>query len=181
MNNEIFTLINSQAGDNNYLDGVMVFSAHYLIYILFAAAASCIVYLMVKKQWKEIALFFITLALAFGLSLIAAKLFISDRPFVDNSVTQLIPHAANQSFPSDHTTAAIAIALATIAFTRFKKTGWLFLATALLIGFSRIFTGVHYPFDIAGGIAVGFIATVVVSFVLRRFDKTKSPVVTTDD
>lgn len=140
----------------------MVFSAHYLIYIMFAVTAVCIGYLTIKKQWREVMLFSLTLVVSFTILSIASKLFISDRPFVDSTVTQLIAHAANQSFPSDHTAGSMTIALALLAFTRFKKIGWVFVLIASLIGFSRIFAGVHYPFDILGGIATALLGTLIV-------------------
>jgi membrane-associated phospholipid phosphatase len=40
-------------------------------------------------------------------------------------------------------------------FTRFKKIGGATLAAAVLIGFARIFVGIHYPVDILGGLLTG--------------------------
>lgn len=63
------------------------------------------------------------------------------------------------SFPSSHASNHMALALfLTLALgpkERFLK--WLLLFWALLVGFSQIYVGVHYPFDILGGFIWGAI------------------------
>lgn len=183
MNTDLFLYINSWTGKNAFVDNAMMFSAQWLIYILFLASAICVAYLVYKRQWREVILAGITLVLSFVILLVLSKLFISDRPFVDHSITQLLPHVANQSFPSDHATASFTIALAILVFTRFKKTGWILLAVAGLIGFARVYTGVHYPIDVIGGLATalaGVCLTLVIAKFLRKNQliqfKTKSDI-----
>ena len=153
MSTDLFLIINSWVGKSSFLDSLMIFSADKLIYVLFMAAAFCVAYLVYKRQWRSISLISIALITSFMIRFVLSKLFISDRPFVDHTITQLLPHAANQSFPSDHATAAFAVALAILVLTCFKKTGWILLIMASIVGFARVFTGVHYPFDVIGGLA----------------------------
>lgn len=98
---------------------------------------------------------------------LAAHLYVDHRPFTDYKLTQLISHAAGKSFPSDHTTATTAIALGLLFFTKFKKIGVLLLAVAFIIGFARIFTGVHYPIDILGGLMAG-LAGAILTLVINK-------------
>jgi undecaprenyl-diphosphatase len=97
--------------------------------------------------------------LSAGLGLAAAKV-ISElvdraRPFVadPNSVHLFSGHAADPGFPSDHATAAFAIAVAILL----RKRGWgiapLIAASVLSIG--RVALGVHYPSDVLWGAALG--------------------------
>jgi membrane-associated phospholipid phosphatase len=75
------------------------------------------------------------------------------------------------SFPSGHTTEAFASATAlTFLFPKWRIALPIFL-WASLVAFSRIFLGVHYPFDILGGIAIGTTASYTMHFLFR--DKTK--------
>jgi undecaprenyl-diphosphatase len=77
------------------------------------------------------------------------------RPFVadPHGVHLFTPHAADPGFPSDHATAAFAIAVAILL----RRRGWgiaaLVAATVLAIG--RVALGVHYPSDVLAGAALG--------------------------
>lgn len=90
------------------------------------------------------------------------------RPFVTFTDIQiLIPTPSEFSFPSGHTSSSFAAAS---VFYRFlpKKAGIPAIVLAGLIGFSRLYVGVHYPTDvIAGvimGILLGFMAWFLVEF-----------------
>ncbi|MGY4384513.1 membrane-associated phospholipid phosphatase [Pedobacter sp. UYP24] len=66
-------------------------------------------------------------------------------------------HTGNNSFPSGHTTSAFA--LATVLASHFRKpiqAALLFLG-ALLVGYSRIYTGEHFPLDVYTGIWIGIL------------------------
>src|SRR5699024_9565960 len=154
MNQQLLLTINSWAGNYSLLDSAMVFCAQQLIYGVFLGAAIWLAWALRRRHFRAFFGFIASLALSFMLALVISHLYIEPRPFVTHHVLQLIPHAPDQAFPSDHTLAAGAIAFAFLFFTRLKKFGWLLLAIAALIGFSRIFTGVHYPGDIIGAIAI---------------------------
>ena len=53
--------------------------------------------------------------------------------------------------------------------------GWGLLAWALLIGFSRIHLGVHYPGDVLGGFVVGWGIGALMLAVARRWSGTLAP------
>ena len=162
MNQQLLLLINSWAGDSAALDATMVFCAQQLIYVVFAIAALWGLYALKQRELKPLTCFLASLAVSFVLALIISHLYIEHRPFVTYQLVQLIPHEANQAFPSDHTLAASAIAFGFMFFTRLKKLGALLLAIAILIGFSRVFTGVHYPGDIAGAIVIALIGATLI-------------------
>ncbi|HEY0317500.1 MAG TPA: phosphatase PAP2 family protein [Solirubrobacterales bacterium] len=83
------------------------------------------------------------------------------RPFVadPHGVHLFAGHAADPGFPSDHATAAFAIAVAILL----RKRGWgivaLVAATVLSVG--RVALGVHYPSDVLAGAALGAAAALL--------------------
>ncbi|MET9824521.1 phosphatase PAP2 family protein [Streptomyces sp. NPDC006349] len=63
------------------------------------------------------------------------------------------PPTGDWSFPSNHATIAGASAVALVLVRR--AIVWLTVPLALLMAFSRVFVGVHYPHDVAAGLLLG--------------------------
>lgn len=85
------------------------------------------------------------------------------RPFVylpASMVHQLIPHANDSSFPSDHAAGSFAFAIG--LFYAGSRSGWWALLLAAAIAVARVFVGVHWPTDVLAGAAVGLLSGVVV-------------------
>ena len=87
------------------------------------------------------------------------------RPFITlDSVRLLVVENDPYSFPSGHTgnIFAYVIALGLCWKINIKnksiKLVWLLVPLAFIIGFSRIYIGVHYPFDVIVGSIIGIIA-----------------------
>jgi undecaprenyl-diphosphatase len=99
-------------------------------------------------------------AVALALGQVLSHLFVEQRPFVTHPrlVHALVPHAPDSSFPSDHATAAFAIATAIWLRRRLVGAVALVLAAALAVG--RVAVGVHYPGDVAVGAALGTVVAV---------------------
>lgn len=90
-------------------------------------------------------------------NLILKNLFARVRPCdVNEAVVLLIPRPDDFSFPSGHTAASFA----SVAALYFSGAGKLWkgaLILAVLIAVSRLYLYVHYPTDVLGGMAVGWI------------------------
>ena len=84
-----------------------------------------------------------------------------DRPFITHPSAHVFgPHKTDPSFPSDHSTAALAIATAVLLLD--PVAGVLFLVLAVLIAAGRVIVGEHYPGDVLGSTVVGVLAAVIV-------------------
>lgn len=161
INAETLLTINNWAGQSAWLDAVMVFCAVWLIFLLFAVAGVLVLRAAWRQQWWHVGFFLATLAVAFILLQFVSMLYDNNRPFVDYDLTQLVAHEAGRSFASNHTAAAFATAIGTMLFLSWRI-GVPLVFVATLIGFARVFAGIHYPVDIAGGILVAIIAGVAV-------------------
>jgi undecaprenyl-diphosphatase len=97
-------------------------------------------------------------ALALGVGLVLAHVVNEPRPFVTHPhvVHALIGHKPDASFPSDHATAAFAIAAA--IWFRMRAVGAIALVLAAALAVGRVAVGVHYPLDVAAGAALGTLA-----------------------
>ena len=71
------------------------------------------------------------------------------------------------SFPSGHSTCSMAASLALLARLP-KKAGIPLLNLALLICFSRLYAGVHYPTDVLAGILIGSAAAAIALCLVRQ-------------
>jgi len=64
-----------------------------------------------------------------------------------------------RSFPSAHTINTISVALVVACF--YRGWGWLAFVPALLVGYSRIYTGSHWPSDVAVSLFLGLGSTLL--------------------
>ena len=78
------------------------------------------------------------------------------------------PHEDEYSFPSGHTTATTAVAMAGFLYGK-KKWSWIGLLAVLVIGFCRIYLVVHYASDVLAGIVVGSIAGLIAGLIVKIF------------
>jgi undecaprenyl-diphosphatase len=94
-------------------------------------------------------------ALALGAAQVISHLWERPRPYVAHAHAAhlFIPASHDPSFPSDHATAAFAIAVA--LFLRHRKIGVLALVMATVVSVARVAVGTHYPGDVAGGALLG--------------------------
>lgn len=70
------------------------------------------------------------------------------------------------SFPSGHTLSSFCAASACFAYH--KKAGAACGVLALLIGFSRLYVGVHYPSDVLGGMILGIVLGFVSAYFVNK-------------
>ena len=83
------------------------------------------------------------------------------RPFeFSNLIQPLVERPDSFSFPSGHTVTSFAVAL--ILLRGDKRIGIPAVIFAALIGFSRMYLGVHYPTDIIAGFLLAFAISTIV-------------------
>lgn len=129
-----------------------------------------ILYFINGDKGKRIALLgIISVALVSIIVFILKPMIGELRPFLVLPHVNLLTHETGiYSFPSGHTSLAFAIATVLGISYKFQlqnktiKLIYITLPIAALIGFSRIYLGVHYPLDIIGGAIVGISSGLIV-------------------
>ncbi len=131
---------------------------------------SIVLSMLVFKHWKYVVQIITVLLLSSVSNLILKRFIDRARPGIEHLVS-----VETLSYPSGHAMSAMAFyGFVIYLFYRFKmniflKTGIMLLLFLLIvsIGISRIYLGVHFPSDIAGGFIAGFIWVI---FCILMFD-----------
>ncbi len=146
-----------------------IFAAKYLVFIAAVLAAA----VLAVRLWQQPRLSIIywlvaagiVLALSFALALLGGALYKDPRPFTTSHVAPLIPHAADNGFPSDHALLAAAL----VALVALVDLLWTlpFILLAVLIDWARVGAGIHHLIDVVGSSVLVVIATVIAVAVAR--------------
>jgi membrane-associated phospholipid phosphatase len=141
------------------------------------AAAVVAGILAIARRWREAAMF--VLALVVEITVFLSVTFLIGRPRPD--VPRLNSTPSTSSFPSGHTAAAtvftVGVALIVFSCTRNRLARAITVVIAvifpILVGFSRVYRGMHHPTDVMVGAAFGlgclYVAVLAVRTVpLRR-------------
>ena len=91
----------------------------------------------------------------------AKYLFDRARPFIsDTEIAPLVKTPSSSSFPSGHSaTAAAGTLTLSVVYPAFAPA---LLFSGVLVALSRIYLGVHYPFDVLAGLLIGTATAAVV-------------------
>ncbi|MGB9832312.1 MAG: undecaprenyl-diphosphatase [Caldisericum exile] len=155
LNIMLFNAINGLAKTHFDLNAFMIFVTKYLIILI----PIYLTYLLIKKDIKGFLFIGTSVLIAITMGYITKNVYYHPRPFVIGLGIDLVKDDATSSFPSNHTTAMFAFATS-LLFEKRRISGIFALFVALLVGISRIYIGVHFPFDILGGMLFGTTFTI---------------------
>ena len=138
------------------MDTIAVFIAEYLY--LFVLLIGVIFFFLQPRNIKKnmVICSVIVAPLAYIFSRIAGLLYYDPRPFVVGHFIPLIAHVADNGFPSDHVLLTGAVAMVIWFYN--KKLSAVLWVLALLIGWARVYSGIHHVTDIVGSIVLVLIS-----------------------
>lgn len=143
---------------------------------VFILATLCLLFFKKTRKAGLISAFSLILGLIVT-NLLLKNIIARTRPFIDESSVYYIwwkqagsLSQSGFSFPSGHTTAAMAFAFSLFLCFN-KKTSWLYLSIPLVMGFTRIYFMVHYASDVFGAIIVGGLCSTISFFIVKAMEK----------
>jgi undecaprenyl-diphosphatase len=133
-----------------------------------------------KECWRVILALILTIAIGDAFSYRVVKASVErPRPFQSEALKDKViqrKDAHGNSFPSNH--AVNMFGSATILAAAFPAGRYIFYIFAVIIGYSRLYLGVHYPSDVITGAVIGFVIAWIVSrfllIQLKSFTRPKS-------
>ena len=140
-----------------------------------------LIFLLIKKQPYQLVMLLICVILSgIAAQLLKHQVFDNwDRPpyLLKEQVHTVGKYVLNHhSFPSGHSTTVAAI-FTMLAYFR-KQYRWEVLMYAILcpaIAFTRIYLGVHFLGDVVAGLALGFICSIVIIWLIKPFELKSKP------
>jgi len=167
---DLSNLIHSLAGHSAVADTVARFAADDLVYFAIFAVA----WLFLRHPSLRPFLAAVTAAVfAVGLAALIGAVYYVPRPFVVEHFTPLIQHTADASFPSDHLAAMGAVVAA--AWMVARRLALATIAASLVVAFARVYVGVHWVTDVAGGFVLGLVCGAIAWHVLAFADQWALP------
>ena len=173
---QLFLFLNGLHVD--WLDPVMVFITSEMGWLPFYAVL--LFFVFYKYRWKGLwvllgVIVVITLSDQISAS-VFKPIFHRLRPCYDPLIEDLVytpkgKPGGHYGFISSH--AANTFALASFIYMTMKKhyskIGWIMFPWAILVSYSRIYMGVHFPGDIICGAAVGMILGFGIGFLTKKY------------
>jgi undecaprenyl-diphosphatase len=128
----------------------------------------CVLTILRRMPPRSLAMLALALILAAILANQVLKPLVArERPFVTlPQVTVIGGRPDDASFPSGHAAGAFAGAFVLSRFVPGGQIGW--WALAIATAYSRVYLGVHYPLDVAGGALVGLASAAITWELTKR-------------
>ncbi|WP_273795109.1 undecaprenyl-diphosphatase [Brucella intermedia] len=148
----LFLYLNAGASPNAIVAGLAIFITRYLQFLV-------PVYLIAlwlrntNKSRQTVTSIALALLIAVVLNYLIGMIWFRPRPFMAGLGHTLMTHRPNSSFPSKHGI-TFACCAAVLFMVGRMAAGWVAVGCGIVMAWSRIYIGVHYPLDMVGSVIV---------------------------
>jgi undecaprenyl-diphosphatase len=160
-NVELFERVNASATTPHWAVAVAIAIAQWVVWLV-PAWLTLSWFRSDAKGRGELLEVLAVMLLALGFGQVLVMIWPQPRPFMVHLGSQFLAHVPDPGFPSDHVTVLWSAACAVLSTGRFERMAPLWIALGLLVGWSRVFLGVHFPLDVLGALPVAALAALSV-------------------
>lgn len=152
----LFLYLNAGATPNAVVAGFGILITRYLQFLI-------PVYLIAlwlgntNKSRQTVITIALALLIAVTLSYLIGLVWFRPRPFMVGLGHALVAHRPNSSFPSNHGIVFVCCAAVLFMVGR-RAAAWVAVGCGIIIAWSRIYIGVHYPLDMVGSVIVAVVS-----------------------
>ncbi len=163
-NTQLFLLLNAPAVPG----AAALLGARLLAGLPVVLAPGLLVWLWVRRpDHRRAAL--LAVAIGAGAGQLAniglGMLWFAPRPYMAGIGHTLLAHAADNGFPSDHSTLMFALGSGLMLTVAARATGAVVCLLGLGVAWARVYLGVHFPVDVLTGMPVGLAAGMVARWI----------------
>lgn len=153
INQSLFLVINAGSHPPELLLSFAWFSAEVLIYLLAAGLATG--WLRGSNGMQHVLLYAgLVAVVALLINQLIGLAWYHPRPFEVGLGHTYLAHKPETSFPSDHATVFFSVALGLLRWPGFRAWALALIPISLLVAWSRVWLGVHYPLDMLGSLVL---------------------------
>jgi undecaprenyl-diphosphatase len=166
LDNDLFLLLNAGPTPDAAVAGLAIFATKFLVLLIPLFIAGLWFAGGNRNRQTAIALV-VALVIAIVASYAVGLVVFRPRPFMIGLGNALVDHRPNSSFPSNH--GLVFAVCATLLFlVRSKAAAWAATVIGIIVAWSRIYVGVHYPLDMIGAIVIAVPAAMAALWIMDR-------------
>jgi undecaprenyl-diphosphatase len=166
LNRTLFLALNAGVDGSPAIAALAVFAAKYLT--LLVPVLLCALWVRGDRPQRRAALTcLLALLIALAMNQAVGLLAYSPRPFLVGLGHTLLDHRPSSSFPSNHGTVCFTAA-AVLVLSGNWRLAWATAGLGLLVAWSRIYVGIHYPLDMLGAAPSAALAGLGANWAMSR-------------
>ena len=157
LNLELFGLLNAPAHPAHWMLSGAYGVAEWVVYG--AVVWMVLAWISTNRAFRHVLLdALLVMLVGLALNQLIGLVIYHPRPFEMHVGHQFMPHSPETSFPSDHGTVMFALAMTLLLNRASRLWGAVFFVLALFVAWSRIYLGIHFPFDMLGAFVVALVS-----------------------
>jgi len=174
LNHELFLYLNAGPSPGPALLAFAIFCAEYLVHVVTLGLAGVALFAP-RRVRLQVAQALLAVLLGTLLAWVVHRYWPQPRPFSLSLGSQWLAHGDRAGLPSNHATGLFSLAFS-LLWQRVWRAGAALVLVAVLVSWSRVYVGVHFPLDIVAALPVAVLAAAMASLPWQFGRRLRGPV-----